>query len=62
MLKDGSFSIDLSACGEGRDGSLWRGLVSGDEMLGMFNVVIISLSWCGGNREIGGRRIGDKSA
>ena len=62
MLKDGSFSTVLSACGEGREGSLWRGLVSGDKMLGMFEVVIISLSWFGERRDTEGRRMGEESA
>ena len=62
MLRDGSFCTALSVCGEGREGSLWRGLVSGDKMLGMFDVVIISLSWFGERRETGGRRMGEESA
>ena len=62
MLKDGSLSPDLSSCGEGKEGSLWRGLVSGDKILGMFDVVIIKLSTFGERRETVGRRMGEESA
>ena len=55
MLKEGSFSPGLSACGEGGEGRLWKGL-------GMFDVVIISLSWFSESRETGGRRMGEESA
>ena len=58
MLKDGSFSTDWSACGEG---TLWRGLVSGNKLLGIFDVVIISLSWFGDRRETDGRRMEEES-
>ena len=61
MLKDGSFSTVLSACGDGREGSLWRGLVSGNKLLGIFDVVIISLSWFGDRRGTDGRRMGEES-
>ena len=59
MLIDGSFSREASPSGDLREGSLSRVFDSLDKMLGMLDVVIISLSWFGESRETGGRRMGE---
>ena len=59
MLIDGSFSREASPSGDLREGSLSRGFVSLDKILGRFDVVIIKLSWFGERRDTGGRNMGE---